>query len=65
MLLATEGKNMQSEANIRKVLDAAEQGEAGDDDEMNPMRDAFKWVLGIDTATADQFIKEFITDPYF
>lgn len=60
---------MQTEADVRKVLDAAMEGPAGEDDDMESVRNTLRWVLGYETlvpgnATAEEFIRVEIDDPY-
>jgi hypothetical protein len=59
-------KDMQSEADIKKVLQAAEEGPAADDDDMDSFRNLLRWILGEDyeKTTVDEFIRIEITDPY-
>jgi len=60
---------MRSNADLQKILDAAMEGPAGEDEQLDPARDLLLWLLGREGlvpghATLDEFITEFIIDPY-
>lgn len=63
ILTRPEGENMQSEANVRKVLDAVRKADPNLEDEVLSMvYDSMRWVLGEDHGTVEQFIASFVTD---
>ncbi len=58
-----EGKNMHSEEDIKKVLQAAYDADPEfEDSDMDLIRDTLRWVLGDDSSTAQQFIELHIAD---
>lgn len=57
-------KDMQSEADIRRILDATYEGEAADDTDIESIRRILSWILGESKDSADMIIQEELIDPY-
>lgn len=54
---------MQSEADIKKVLEAANKADPdADNEDMRAIQDVLSWVLGSDGHTAESFIEYHIQD---
>ena len=66
MLLADlkEGKNMQSETEIRRLLDATNAGDAAGDWDLATVRRILEWILGDSAESLDLIIQEELIDAY-